>query len=678
MSTTKITVNELKLGNKTAENVNIEIDKGLNLSNPKIRWNDAAEAFQFSNDGNNFFDFGSGSGSGEINYIENSGFETDTAGWALYADAAQETPEDGTGGTADISISAQSSTILRGGKSLQLVKDAADRQGQGFSYDFVIKGQDVNKKNKIQFDFKTDEDAAFAQGDIKVFIYDVTNAQLITPVDTDIPRGQNIFQTSWVSTDSLSYRLIFHIASTNASAYDIFIDDVIVGPGAVSQGAALGGWTAYAPTTQGFGTLASSNFQWRRTGDSIEIMGDLTAGTSTGDEAQIGLPNNLTVLLDASDTVVVGQWLRDATLSDRHVVLATSGDSFLNIGRQLTAGSENPSDPKTGAQSLPSGQRASFSVRVPVAQYQGQGIVPMLAEDNLSSWTDYSSQISPPANSTVSCQYRRVGQEMEIFWQQSAAGASTVASPELPNGFTIDTAIIGTSAERVLGNGAFFDNGTAFHEAIAKYNTTTNLAVRYDTGTSLSGIPSLANGDEVNLRIKFPVTEWRGSQNSLVGYTVASENNVGLVKKPKHLFAVQTAAFVFAHNTQTDVVFGTVVSNTFASGNYNSSTGVFTASESGLYTIQANFAIKDDNDNGQMTLWQSVLFLNGSQYLATDNNNAGVGTNRRRDSIAVTLTLSASDQLKFRVLAFTGDSGNVAVDGTSANKLTNLSITKIG
>jgi hypothetical protein len=182
------------------------------------------------------------SGTGEINYIDNADAESNTDGWATYADAAGSTPVDGTGGSATTTFTRQSGTVLRGNQSFKITKDAANRQGEGASYDFTIKGQDVSKKLKIQFDFKTDEDAAYATGDYTVYIYDVTNSTLITPVDTDIIAGQNIFQTSFNSTTSTSYRLIFHCATTNASAYDIYIDNVIVGPGMTSQGAAIGPW----------------------------------------------------------------------------------------------------------------------------------------------------------------------------------------------------------------------------------------------------------------------------------------------------------------------------------------------------------------------------------------------------------------------------------------------------
>jgi hypothetical protein len=52
---------------------------------------------------------------------------------------------DGTGGTANITFNRDITTPLREAADFLLVKDAANRQGQGVSYDFSIHNSDLNK-----------------------------------------------------------------------------------------------------------------------------------------------------------------------------------------------------------------------------------------------------------------------------------------------------------------------------------------------------------------------------------------------------------------------------------------------------------------------------------------------------------------------------------------------------
>lgn len=55
----------------------------------------------------------------------------------------------------------------------------------------------------------------------------------------------------------------------------------------------IGPWQTYTPTFTGFGTVSTQSFQWRQVGESIEISGRFTCGTTTATEARISLPNSL-------------------------------------------------------------------------------------------------------------------------------------------------------------------------------------------------------------------------------------------------------------------------------------------------------------------------------------------------------------------------------------------------
>jgi hypothetical protein len=246
---------------------------------------------------------GSGSGSGSINYILNPDAEANTAGWATYADAAGAIPVDGTGGTANITLTRSISVPLRGTASFLLTKDSANRQGQGISYDFSIDSADISKTLQISLDL----DAAvanYAADDLRVYIYDVTNATLITPAQVSIAAAKYQFQTTFVASTSTSYRLIVHVASTNASAYSVKLDNVVVGPQVLTLGSPETDWQSYSLTVDAsttaptLGTVVVNQARWARKGSNMLItytLSQSTAGTTGTGVYRFPLPAGYTI-----------------------------------------------------------------------------------------------------------------------------------------------------------------------------------------------------------------------------------------------------------------------------------------------------------------------------------------------------------------------------------------------
>ena len=60
------------------------------------------------------------------NYISNSTGNTDATGWGVYADTAGETPVDGTGGSATVTLTRNTTTPLSGAGDLLITKDPAN------------------------------------------------------------------------------------------------------------------------------------------------------------------------------------------------------------------------------------------------------------------------------------------------------------------------------------------------------------------------------------------------------------------------------------------------------------------------------------------------------------------------------------------------------------------------
>lgn len=250
-----------------------------------------------------------GGGGGGINHIDNPDAEVDVTGWANYADAAGVVPVDGTGGAPIIAIFRSTSGPLRGTGQFALIKGAADRQGEGSSYDFTIDSADKNKVLTVSFDY-ADDNTGFAynggvpgdESDIMIYVYDVTNAALIRmPVEG--LDGSGRFISTFQATDSTSYRLIYHIATTNAAAWGFTFDNVSVGPSAVAVFGEQTDWISFTPTFTGLGTPTDVNIFYKRNGDSLEIRGSFLCGTVSGSGAPlVGLPSGLSIDTNKIDT----------------------------------------------------------------------------------------------------------------------------------------------------------------------------------------------------------------------------------------------------------------------------------------------------------------------------------------------------------------------------------------
>lgn len=250
-----------------------------------------------------------GGGAGGINYITNPDFENGIDGYATYADAAAVTPTDGTGGIPNVTLFASVTNPLRGTQSGFFSKDAVSRQGEGFSTPFQIAKADQTKMVKISFDYETSVN--YVDGDMRVYILplDGSNLNLIELNDRDLYANANGTYTSFfqATADALDYRLIFHIASTSALAYDLKIDNVVVSPqGSVVKGAVVTDWKEYVPiwtTTTGVPSVGNGTLKgkWRRVGGNLELQIYLQAGSTTTfgtSDFRFSIPEGLQVDLD--------------------------------------------------------------------------------------------------------------------------------------------------------------------------------------------------------------------------------------------------------------------------------------------------------------------------------------------------------------------------------------------
>lgn len=251
-----------------------------------------------------------GSGAGGKNY--HADFECDTISKVTTYDDGASDPTDGTGGTVNYaSTSLETSSPLSGAGSYKLSKSANNAQGEGWAINSsTLDDLEAGGPNALWINFSYKTSANYASGDVTVYAYRVGSGTL-EAVNTfqgssftnnlpAAPSGSTYAGWITASSSDTSIRLILHVASTNATAYDIHLDRLSIGPQSVVQSGIMSDWQSYVPTFTNIslGSSPTINFWWRRIGDSMQVHGTAVAGgTGMGINGELlaSLPSGYTI-----------------------------------------------------------------------------------------------------------------------------------------------------------------------------------------------------------------------------------------------------------------------------------------------------------------------------------------------------------------------------------------------
>lgn len=453
-------------------------------------------------------------GVGGINYLENDSFnfENLTVGdWVAYADAAATTPADGTGGSPNITFNStiSASEIIRGNGSGEITKDAADRQGEGISIDFSVDNQDLGKELTISFDYVTDVN--YVSGDMKVFVYDVTGTTLLSVLNdddgdilaTNLSFGRFIgtFQTD---NTNKSYRLILHIASTNASAYGFLIDNVKVGPSDVVPGAIVSKAQNFTPNFTNF-TLGNGTVEeawWMREGQFMigRVLVTLGSTSSMGSGPTIDVPNSQSIDSDLMDLTSneseYGQGIIVDSGTTTYKSIATSSGSATTIALfSLNSSANLASISSTTPMTWTTSDKFEINFKVPISGWDSGALVSttqtLFSTDRVSSGAIPTGTLTGSFNTTIfgSVNFNTSGA------YDTSTGVYTVPrtgyymmSAHIENTFTSGTPQIGVRFQNTTTPATL---GTAVHRV-----TTADTAASVDVTT----MAYLTKGDTVEVQ----------------------------------------------------------------------------------------------------------------------------------------------------------------------------------
>lgn len=599
------------------------------------------------------------SSAGGINYITNGDAEGNaTTGWAAYADAAGTSPVNGTGGSPTTTWTASGTSPLRGSYSFLLTKDAANRQGEGASYDFTIDAADKYSMQTVSFDY-TIASGTYADGDVTIWIYDVTNATLIQPAPTSILNTgvATKYVTEFQTSGSTSYRLILHVSTTSASAYTLKFDNFKCGPTSKTLGSAIIDSESFTPT----GSWSNTTYTGKksRVGDKAHYDIELAINGAVSGVLTVNLPNTIdTTKLNSTANPPLGIWWGKAAGNaiPGGVVRYNSATSV-----DLIYGSG--SAPQVAGQVTNTGP-ASFTT--------GDYIKIKLFDVPIVGWSSSTVMSSDADTRVVAGKYTRTGAysvtssptaiafdtKLEDTHGAYSGSTLTIPVPGVYEFFAHGGAVSNTWSVNSSINLALFINGVQHSGTTRQITTATYSGI----STDLFDTATLKAGDTVQIKIA------GNSSNSMAGSGLDPDSfSWKKLSGPAQIAASETVSVILSGTTTSCSADTVVTPTTILKDSHGAFSGnTFTVPVSGEYLM--TMSTQGNNETWVASGWiESYVKING------------VGTVVGGQRISANTSYPyASGSLKRRLLAGQTIQFKVSTSTTTTPTLFEASITRVG
>lgn len=340
--------------------------------------------------------------------------------------------------------------------------------------------------------------------------------------------------------------------------------------------------------------------------------------------------------------------------------------------------------------------------------YGGSGAnfnLPSRAPEITTEWTDYTPNFNNFSVSSGRCSARRVGDTLEV-----QLGVTSSNAPGGPNiqlninstfGINVDTSKYDTDAFRNNVGSGFWRNAGTTHEPLQPWVTSAGNVQFWRVNNSLDNLEGqdIATGDSFSCVFSIAVSEFSqansdgkviikahtdkaGSSVGVENLSIQNDLTVnGAISNPgiKHMeYVIESNQGSYAGAGVANVVlYNTEVKKNGFTTEYNSGTGVFTASETGYYLITAGASISSPTGRINQTLF--YLRVNGVAesdilYDLRFQSNQDLGLVQGSGSKVLCLTAGEY----FDVLIYSIATANWTIRGTSPAHRTYLTITKIG
>lgn len=501
--------------------------------------------------------------------------------WVTYADAAQTNPVDGTGGAPLSTFAVSTDSTMRGVTNFLWTHSAANRQGEGFSYDFSIDPSDKGKVLQCSFEYLISS-GTYADNDMSVWIYDVTNAVLIQPAPYLIKNSGIIekfaieFQTA---SNSASYRLIFHVDTATATAYTIRFANFNLGPQAKLYGSAITDPVAYTPTFTGLGTVTGVNFVSWKEGANLLVKGTFTTGTPTATEARVSLGfgggnSNATALstlptLSAAGTTEVTNF--SSTVYKISALIEPSV-SYITMGNQ--ASTVGGLSKQNGNDLFGASVTVSVLLKIPIQGWSSSQVFSQDADTRVVAALIGGGAAAASANNPII--YSTIGMDTH-----GAYSTSTGKYTAPVNGFyNINATGDGTAAAGTVYYISVNGNTTAgYNRPIIAYQEVVNQ------GFSGSGKVYALTGQTIDIR----------ATNNTGSYGTNATFQIERISGPAQIAASESVSALYTGAPPTGTLnasLNTVTFGTKVKDSHNAmSSGSYTIPVSGVYSISAEVGI---------------------------------------------------------------------------------------
>ena len=619
-----------------------------------------------------------GSGTGVNNYITaNDG--TTIGDWVTYADAAAASPVDGTGGSPSSTFAVSTSSTMRGTTNFLFTHSAANRQGEGFSYTMAIDPSDRGKVLRLSFDYLV-ASGTYADDDLLVYFYDVTNAALIQPAPYKIKNSSLIERFSsevQIPSSCASLRVIFHVATSTATAYTMRFDDFFFGQQAKLYGSPITDWVSYTPTGSWSNTTYTG--KWRRVGDSMEIQAFLKLTGAPSGSLTLNMPSGYTIDTAKINSSDIGSNLgyisvRDFGISTRVGIAqyySTTGFLFYTAD---SAGdnSVTATQPFTFA----STDEISINIRVPILGWSSSVVMSSDADTRVISAVYNTNSVNTVANNSETIlDFEDKVKDSHNAVTTGAAWKFTVPSPgdyHISANFNVSFASSLDAGEQYSVR--IYKNGSA----VAIWYLNSSVAANGSYPTQISRIiPDLIAGDYLDIRV------YQNSGGNMTLYTTYGySNGISIYKLsgPTQIAASETIAASYSGGagdslSGTAILFKCTTKNYDTHGIYNSSTGVITFPISGKYVISGNFLVGNQAtannqsirtdirssstaDSGGTLIYRNLAYFMNGQNPTTINFKSPIINANAGDVYAVNI---ASDLAASRTLDSNTFTSNISI-----------------